>query len=160
MYLLISLVPPIADIDGPSCRISQSELSQRFTPRFSWRRKCNQEWQVMAAWCWLDAMIYMSLYHSLTILSVSKRHFYIGLIRTTSCVTFGCNNTAIAAQLKLSDAAHARLTAETCISLPSATYPWRHVFGADTVSSNLFCALSIIIFFTRSDQLHPFKHLN
>ena len=62
----------------------------------------------------------MSLYQSLTILSVTKRHFYI---ETMSCVALGCNNTAFAAQLKLSDAAHARLTAETCIPLPSAMYP-------------------------------------
>ena len=62
----------------------------------------------------------VSLYQSWTILSVTKRHFYI---RTMSCVAFGCNNTAFAVQLKLSDAAHARLTAETCISLPSAMYP-------------------------------------
>ena len=52
-YLLISLVPPIADIDGIGRRISQSELSQRFTPRFSWRRKYNQEWQVMADAGWM-----------------------------------------------------------------------------------------------------------
>ena len=58
----------------------------------------------------------MSLYQSLTILSVTKRHFYN---RTMSCVAFGCNNTAFAAQLKMSAAAHARLTADICISLPS-----------------------------------------
>ena len=62
----------------------------------------------------------MSLYQSLTILSVTKIHLYI---RTMSYVAIGCNNTAFAAQLKLSDAAHACLTAETCISLPSTVYP-------------------------------------
>ena len=58
-YLLLSLVPPIVDIDGISRRISQSELSQRFTPRFSWRRKYNQEWQVMAdaGWMWWDVTL-------------------------------------------------------------------------------------------------------
>ena len=39
-----------------------------------------------------------------------------------SCVAFGCNNTAFAAQLKLSDAAHARLTAETCLIIITECY--------------------------------------
>ena len=65
----------------------------------------------------------MSLYQSLTILSVPKTFLHSKFFSNHVVVAFGCNNTEFAAQLKLSDAAHARLTAETCISLPSAMYP-------------------------------------
>ena len=107
-YLLISLVPPIADIDGISYRISQSELSQRFTPRFTWCRKYNQEWQVLAEAGWMRWDVILPVWRYCRL---PKDIFTFEPCRAY-CIAFGCNNTAFAAQLKLSDAAHARLTAQ------------------------------------------------
>ena len=85
------------------------------------------------------------------------RHFYIW---TMSCIAFGCNNTAFAAQLKLSDAAHAHLTAE-CRDMHIITECYvsvtSRIWCAIRASSNLFCTLSIIILFTTEWSIASIK---
>ena len=145
-YLSISLVPPIADIDGIS---RQSELSQRFTSRFSWRRKYNQEWQVW--WLMLVGCDEMSFYKSLTILSVTMHNTFLHSKFFSNHVVRSLRLQKYSVRCPI-ETVWCSACAPHCRDMHSITECYvsvtSRIWCAIRASLNLFCALSIIDFFT------------